>query len=52
MRTGEYESILFDFMDDTEKDLFGQIETDSNMFRRNLLTIEKVFYLCNDPVNP
>lgn len=28
VRTGEYESILFDFMDDTEKELFGQIETD------------------------
>ncbi|MEG7335495.1 phage terminase small subunit [Bacillus sp. 0102A] len=28
LRTGEYESILFDFMDDTEKELFGQIETD------------------------
>nr|WP_087991988.1 phage terminase small subunit [Bacillus subtilis] len=28
VRTGEYESILFDFMDETEKELFGQIETD------------------------
>lgn len=28
VRTGEYESILFDFMDDTEKELFDQIETD------------------------
>lgn len=28
VRTGEYESILFNFMDDTEKELFGQIETD------------------------
>ncbi|WP_277714227.1 phage terminase small subunit [Bacillus atrophaeus] len=28
VRTGEYESILFDFLDDTEKELFGQIETD------------------------
>jgi hypothetical protein len=52
MGNGEYESILFDFMDDIEKDLFGQIETGSNIIRRNLLTIEKVFYLCSDPVNP
>ncbi|UQE79283.1 phage terminase small subunit [Bacillus cabrialesii] len=28
VHTGEYESILFDFMDDTEKELFGQVETD------------------------
>ncbi len=28
MRTDEYESILFNFMDDTEKELFDQIETD------------------------
>ncbi|MBD3861310.1 terminase [Bacillus sp. 28A-2] len=28
VRTGEYESILFDYMDDTEKELFEQIETD------------------------
>ncbi|MBU8608033.1 phage terminase small subunit [Bacillus pumilus] len=28
VRTGEYESIMFDYMDDTEKELFEQIETD------------------------
>ncbi|MCY7498230.1 phage terminase small subunit [Bacillus altitudinis] len=28
LRTGEYESIMFDYMDDTEKELFEQIETD------------------------
>lgn len=28
VRTGEFESIMFDFMDDTEKELFEQIETD------------------------
>lgn len=27
-KTGEYESIMFDYMDDTEKELFEQIETD------------------------
>ncbi|MFP3421709.1 phage terminase small subunit [Bacillus sp. SIMBA_154] len=28
VRTGEYESIMFDYMDETEKELFEQIETD------------------------
>ncbi|MGG1960752.1 phage terminase small subunit [Bacillus pumilus] len=28
VRTGEFESIMFDYMDDTEKELFEQIETD------------------------
>lgn len=28
LRTGEYESIMFDYMDDTEKELFEQIEND------------------------